>query len=56
MITIRASSTIFKNKNQNVTKTIFGFTLETKDIVIKRLSWLKNLNIDENYLVPMRDS
>ena len=54
MITVRSSSSIFRHKLLNVTKTFLGFVLEKKDIVDKHLSWFKNLNIDENYLVPLK--
>lgn len=56
MITVRSASSIFRHKARNVTKSILGIDIEKQDIVEKRLSWSKNLNIDADYKVPKKNS
>ena len=40
-------------KNHNVTKEIFGFVLESKDITKLKLEYKKNINIDKAFKVPV---
>lgn len=56
MITVRSASSIFKHKARNVTKTFLGFVLEKEDVFEKILSWRRNLNIDAEYKVPVKNS
>ena len=56
MITIRSGSSVFLHKNKNITQKILGFNSQTSDILVKQLYYSKNINIDENYLVPLKDT
>ena len=56
MITIRSFSSLKRFKFQNVTKQILGIDLESGDILIDNLDFKKNLNIDSNYMVPIKNT
>ena len=56
MITIRSGSSNCHHIDKNVTKSFLGFNLETDEIKEKFLEYTKNLNVDENYKVPLKNT
>ena len=56
MITIRSNPSLHRMKDKMVTKSMFGINFAFEDLLIPSLNYKKNLNIDSNFKVPLKDT
>lgn len=53
---MRTTPSLYRHKNKNVTRQMLGIKLETSDVLHEFLAYKKNLNIDDDLRVPLKDT